>query len=289
VEEAAQLPLSAGYINAVMTVINSSHSLLDEFLKCDIKTLRVVPIVHYVRACYALVVLVKLFISASVPTNELGKILDPQLLKIEFYMKALLEIIAKAAGPDNLRVPLKWLIIIQHVSEWYNKSKVGFGRLRKTNYEGLEVSRVAVSTNEVGDGRDIAQCSNGLDAQQSWKMDPFPTISSLKEHASLNMCYDKSISVAPQDSGTSQGNTGSRNVQNTMIAGDEAVDFASFTNEASSLPMADFGAMDFTQDDFSFLDIPGPPPGSFTNWNPNDGMMDMNYEHSTNPWSFDFN
>src|SRR5277367_1850014 len=103
VQEVTQLPLSAGYINAVMACIDSSHSLIDEFLKSDVQTLRVVPIVNYVRASYALVVLGKLFISASVPSNELGKILDPQLLKVDFYMKALLERISEAAGPANLK------------------------------------------------------------------------------------------------------------------------------------------------------------------------------------------
>lgn len=289
-QEAAQLPLTAGYVNAVMAVIDSSHSLLDEFLQTDLQALRVVPIVHYVRASYALVVLVKLFISASVPSNELGKILDPQLLKIDFYMNIVLDRIAEAAGPAKLIVPLKWFTIIQQVSEWYNKSKLGFGHLQKPNHKGSEAPQAARSTNGSADGSATFQHSNGSDIQNLWKVDPFPTIASLKEHASLQMGSDEINLEFHQDVGTLQQSIGWSNMSNGVTASDEHVDFASFTNDASSPPMENFAPMDFAQDDLSFLDIPGIPPGAFNSWMPNESMQtDMNNEHGANSWAFDFN
>jgi hypothetical protein len=289
-QEQTQLPLSAGYINTVMAVIDSAHSLLDEFLKCDIPTLRVVPVVHYVRASYALVVLVKLFISASVPTHELGKILDPQLLKVDFYMQAVLEIISNAAGPQKLSVPSKWQTIIQQVSGWYNKSKAGFGLLRKPNDDGIEAPQAAGSVNGVTGGGATSEHLGGSNPQQSWKVGSFPTLASLKEHASLNMGSEEGFPQILQNIGASHGTMGWSNTSNPATTGDETIDYASFTNEESSLPLGDFAPMDFAQGDLSFLDISGVPPGSSNGWMPNDGMLtDMNYEQSAPGWDFDFN
>jgi hypothetical protein len=283
-QEETQLPLTAAYVNAVMSCINSSHALLDEFLNIDIQSLRVVPIIHFVRASYAIVVLIKLFISASVPTKELGKILDRQLLKVDHYMEALLEKLVDAAGPGKLRVPTKWLTITQQINDWYLKHLMAFGRGQKQTQQGSEAQEAACSANGTACGTDAIRPSKASISLPTWKVDAFPTIASLQEHASRHLSSGESGPQLSFDSGALPASS------NPPTMDSNPINYAPFTNDASSQPMADFTPMDFTQDDLSFLDIPGVPPGAFNGWMPDDGMLaDINYEPSSaNNWDFDF-
>lgn len=294
VQEETQPPLTAAYVNTVMSCINSSHALLDEFLSTDIQSLRVVPIIHFVRASYAIVVLVKLFISASVPSNELGKILDRQLLKVDYYMGALLKRLVEAAGPAKLRVPTKWLTITQQVSDWYHKHLMAFGRGQKQTHKAPEAQEAACSAKGTACGTDTAVGpSNGSNPQPSWKVDSFPTITSLQENATRYIGSDENLPQLSYDSGTlpmSSNPVPPASDHNTYLP-------STFTHDPSSQPVvADFAPidMDFTQDDLSsFLDFPGVvPQGAFHDWVPDDGMLelaDMNYESgSGNNWGFDF-
>jgi hypothetical protein len=111
-------PLSIASITAITACIESSHAHLDAFLSIDIKTLQFSSIVVYVRVSYALVVLVKLFVSARDAASELSKILDPWTLKIGTYLPAVIERVTQAAGPKRLRIPTKWLSILVHIDVW---------------------------------------------------------------------------------------------------------------------------------------------------------------------------
>ncbi len=280
-------PLTAAYVNAVMSCINSSHALLDEFLKSDIQALRVVPIIHFVRASYAIVVIVKLFISASVPSDELGKILDCQLLKVDYYMQALLDKLVEAAGSGKFRVPTKWLTITQQVSDWYHKHLMGFGRGQPQSHDGSEDQDAACSANGTACGTCAIKPSTGSNNaynQPSWRVDSFPTTNSLEEPASRSASSNESGPQPSHDFGALPMTS------NPFALDTDPINFAPFTADASTLPMADFAPMDFTQDDLAFLDVPGVPPGSFNGWMPDDSMLaDMNYEPSNdNSWGFDF-
>lgn len=284
--EETQLPLTAAYVNVVMSCINSSHALLNEFLNSDLQSLRVVPVIHFVRASYALVVLVKLFISASVPSNELGKILDRQILKVDYYMGALLERLNEAAGPGKLRVPTKWLKITQQVNDWYNKHLMSFGRGQKQVHKASETQDAACAANGAACGTDAIRPSIGSNPLPSWKADSFPTIASTQEHASRQIGSDGSGPQLSYDSETLPVDS------NPIRTDNEPINYTDFTHDPSSQPIPDFAPMEFTQDDLSFLDIPGVPPGAFNGWMSDDSMLelaDINYEPSgANNWGFDF-
>lgn len=290
IREETQRPLTAAYVNAAMSCINSSHALLDEFLKLDIQSLRVVPIIHFVWASYAIVVIVKLFISASVPSSELGKILDHQLLKVDYYMQALLNKLVEAAGPGKLRVPTKWLTITQQVSDWYHKHLLAIGRGQKQNDEEPDAQESTCSANGNACGTNAIKPSSGSSTQPSWKVDFFPTIASLQDHASRNAASNQSDVHPPRDHAISPQILGWPNNSNPLSTTNEPLTYNPFTTDPSSQAMADFAPMDFAQDDLSFLNIPGVPPGAFNGWMLDDGMLaDMSYEPSSaSNWGFDF-
>jgi hypothetical protein len=290
IQEETQRPLTAAYVNTVMSCINSSHALLDEFLSSDIQSLRVVPIVHFVRASYAIVVIVKLFISASAPSSELGKILDCQVLKVDYYMQALLDKLVEAAGPGKLRVPAKWLTITQQISDWYHKHLMANGRGQKQNHEGPDAQESACSANGTTCGTSAIKPSSASNILPSWKVDSFPNIVSLQDHASRNASSNQLHPYPPNDHGISPQTLGWSTTSNPLQTPNEPTNYDPFTTYPSSQPAADFASMDFTQGDLSFLDIPGVPPGAFNGWMPDDGMLaDMSYEPSSaNNWGFDF-
>jgi hypothetical protein len=292
VPEEPQRPLTAAYVNAVMSCINSSHALLDEFLNTDTTSLRVVPIIHFVRASYATVVIVKLFISASVPSNELSTILDRQILKVDFYIQALLDKLVKVAGPAKLRVPMKWLTITQQVSHWYHKHLVANGRGHQQSHEENDSQDSICSANASACGTNAIKPSSISNIQPSWKVDSFPNIASLQDHTPSNASSNQNDLQPRNDPGITQQSTDWANPCHPLPTAIEPLTYTSFPTDPSSQPMADFAPMDFTQDDLdlSFLDIPGVPPGAFNGWMPDDGMpLDMSYEPSSaNNWGFDF-
>jgi hypothetical protein len=290
IQEETQRPLTAAYVNTVMSCINSSHALLDEFLSSDIQSLRVVPIVHFVRASYAIVVIVKLFISASVPFSELGKILDRQILKVDYYIQALLDKLVEAAGPAKLRVPTKWLTITQQISDWYHKHLMAIGCGQKQNHEGPDAQESDCSANGTACGTNAIKPSSPSNILASWKVDSFPNMASLQDHAARNASSNQSDPHPPHDHGISPQTLGWSTTSNPLQSPSEPINYAPFTTDPSSQPMADFASMDFTQDDLSFLDIPGVPASAFNGWMPDDGMLpDMSYEPSSaNNWGFDF-
>jgi hypothetical protein len=117
-----QGPISASQLNAIMACIDSCHTLLDEFLTFDIPTLQVIPVILFVRLSYAIIVLIKIFYSIIPPLSELGKILDPQALKLDFYLMNVIRNLTAAGEPKKLRVPTKWLGIIRGIDTWYQRT-----------------------------------------------------------------------------------------------------------------------------------------------------------------------
>lgn len=291
-QEDTQRPLTATYVNAVMSCINSSHALLDEFLNCSIKSLRLVPIIHFVRASYAMVVIVKLFISASVPSNELGNILDRQILKVDHYIQALLDKLVEAAGPGKLRVPTKWLKITQQVRDWYHKHLVALNLGPNQNQGEPDAQESTCSANGNSCGTSALKPPWKSNIQPSWKIDSSSTIATLQEHASRNTTSNQSNAQPPHGHGIHQQSTEWSNPSNPLQTANELLTYAPLTIDPSFQPMPDFAPMDFTQGDLSFLDIPSVPPsgGAFSGWMPDEDMLvDMSYEPSSaDNWGFDF-
>jgi hypothetical protein len=108
-------PLSTASISAITACIDLCQTSLDAFLALDIKTLRLAPILLYVRVSYAIVILIKLLVTSKDPSSELSKILDPRTLEIGTYIPAIIERVKHAAGPRKLRIPIKWLSILMQI------------------------------------------------------------------------------------------------------------------------------------------------------------------------------
>lgn len=84
------------------------------------------PTLVYVRVVYATVILIKLSISASMPSSELGKILDPEDKKIEVYLEKILShlrAVATLANGDKHVISSKFIGILTKLKLWCQHQK----------------------------------------------------------------------------------------------------------------------------------------------------------------------
>ena len=109
-----------------MMCVSSSHIFLNTFLEMTIETLRALPIFQWVRMVYGAIVLIKLSLSASTPTSEIGKVLDHDSLQVSQYMDKLIVHIMRVLGPDKNRVAAKFLTILMKLKSWHSQQVLRF-------------------------------------------------------------------------------------------------------------------------------------------------------------------
>lgn len=107
---------SAARANAILVVVESAHALLDVAIGVDPNTLRAMPVVNYARTVLAVILLIKMSATINAPNSELAKILDTDALKVDYYVK---EVVEKLQSISEYRVASKFLPIIIKVAIWY--------------------------------------------------------------------------------------------------------------------------------------------------------------------------
>ncbi|KAF2196434.1 hypothetical protein GQ43DRAFT_257265 [Delitschia confertaspora ATCC 74209] len=123
-------------LNATMKCIGAAHDSLDCFLQIPVSTLQTVPNVIFVRALYAIVLLLKVDYAVGADGSG-GGILDSQSLKVDLYLNSIIQRTAEAVGPQRCRVPAHWLFILKNkVKAWHDEHQV----FRKEAREGKRPS-----------------------------------------------------------------------------------------------------------------------------------------------------
>lgn len=122
----SQTALTPPYINAIIQCISSADALILAFLSMGVEEVIQCPVLVFVRVVYATVVLIKLSISASMPSSELGKIIAPESNKIDTYLEQLLIHLRTAAkfnkGSKHV-VSSKFLGILTKLKLWCQSQK----------------------------------------------------------------------------------------------------------------------------------------------------------------------
>ena len=114
--------LTSPYINAIMVCVNSSQSLLEVFLAMDVDVVRVSPTLVFVRVTYALVVLMKLSMSASAPSSELGQYLDSDDCRVLYFAEkvvAFMDVVAHIEDRKKHILAFKFLHILNNLKKWF--------------------------------------------------------------------------------------------------------------------------------------------------------------------------
>ncbi|KAH6625268.1 hypothetical protein C7974DRAFT_313028 [Boeremia exigua] len=112
VQPESLLSRSALQINATTKCIIEAQAILECFVGISTDTLKKVPNLIFVRAIYALVVLMKA--DYAVGTDpEMGEILDSQSLKVDHYLQAVHKKSKKAMEPEKCRMPSHWTFVLE--------------------------------------------------------------------------------------------------------------------------------------------------------------------------------
>lgn len=96
-------PLSAAHISALSVCLTSIDGIFETFLSLEVDVIRSLPMLLFVRAAYAVIVLIKMYFSATSSNSELGRVIDKDHMKVEQYLNGLLEKFRTAAEDDRCR------------------------------------------------------------------------------------------------------------------------------------------------------------------------------------------
>ena len=114
-------PLSAAHINALSACLAAIDGIFGVFLSMDVPSIRCLPVFNFVRIAYAVVVLMKMYFSASGVTSELGKVINKDNMRVEHYLDALLDKFRTTAADDKCRPAAKFLIVLAMLRSWFVK------------------------------------------------------------------------------------------------------------------------------------------------------------------------
>jgi RalA-binding protein 1 len=142
-------PLSTAHIGAISACIAAVEGIFTTFLSMDVRDIRCLPVYNFVRVAYGVVILVKMYFSASSQGSELGKVIDKGTLRVEQYLDALLDKFRQTANGDGSRPAAKFRFVLGMLRSWLLKQD---GR-----YEGRNGER----------GRSMRSGSSGVSAAES--------------------------------------------------------------------------------------------------------------------------
>lgn len=117
--------LTPDRISALSICLTSIDGIFDTFLKFDIETIRCLPIAHFVRVAYAVVVLIKMYFAAATPGSELGKVINKDNMKVEQYLDGLVDIFRASAAAEKSRPAAKFLMVLIMLKTWFNHQSEG--------------------------------------------------------------------------------------------------------------------------------------------------------------------
>ena len=118
--------LTPPYINAIIQCISSADAVITTFLGMSVEDILQCPTLIFVRVVYASVVLIKLSMSASIPSNQLGNLIAPESNKIDIYLEQLLHHLKNVSTFENGSkhvLSSKFLGILTKLKLWYERQK----------------------------------------------------------------------------------------------------------------------------------------------------------------------
>lgn len=113
--------MSSAHINALSACLTSIDDIFDTFLAMDISSIRCLPVFNFVRVAYAVVVLMKMFFSASNTGSDLGTVINRDNMRVQHYLDSLLEKFRATAAEDKCRPASKFLVVLAMLRSWFVK------------------------------------------------------------------------------------------------------------------------------------------------------------------------
>ncbi|KAM0091580.1 hypothetical protein ACP6JD_005084 [Aspergillus fumigatus] len=142
---------NAAYMHALSVCLTSIHQVLDTTCSVDIKDLISLPTVCLARVSFAAVSLIKLYSVVSFPGSQIGQVIDPSSLKVEYYLNKVIDHYAAAGELPGGRTPGKFSVVLAMLRSWFVKRKDHNRALREA-FGGGPVTCTTVDLSESHDG-----------------------------------------------------------------------------------------------------------------------------------------
>lgn len=113
--------LTPSHISALSSCLTAIDGIFETFLSMDILSIRCIPIFSFVRVAYAVVVLIKIYFSASNSNSGLGKVINKDNMKVVEYLEKLLSKFHEVAASDKSRPASKFLLVLAMIRSWFHK------------------------------------------------------------------------------------------------------------------------------------------------------------------------
>ena len=105
-------PLPEAQVTALASCLESIDEIFSTFLSIDVDTIRVLPVMHFVRVAYAIAILIKVYFAATTPGNPFASIVNKDNMKVEQYLDDLLEKFKEIAKDEKSRPGSKFLMVL---------------------------------------------------------------------------------------------------------------------------------------------------------------------------------
>ncbi|KAJ8106024.1 hypothetical protein OPT61_g9817 [Boeremia exigua] len=149
-------PIGPAHIGALGECLTATHGILDTILSIELDILLTLPVIFCVRAIYAIVCLMKMWVSVT-SSGEVSSIIRKEDLQIEMYLERLVTMFNAIVSRDAQSPHGKFYFVAKRLQERFAQIKEGASRSeqaesseasRRPSNEGLQsVSRQA-STNQ---------------------------------------------------------------------------------------------------------------------------------------------
>ena len=117
--------LTMAHVGALTTCLTSVHGIFDSFLAFEAQEVRNLPIFHFARLARASVLLIRMYFAATTPDSELGKVISSDHMKVEHYLRGLIDLLGAAVRDGKCDPASKLLMYLRMMQELFERSKEG--------------------------------------------------------------------------------------------------------------------------------------------------------------------
>ncbi|KAK0901401.1 hypothetical protein LTR91_016289 [Friedmanniomyces endolithicus] len=147
--------LTQNQMAALEACLRAAQGILDTMLAYEKDVIKSLPmLLFFVRCVYAIVILIKMHVAVCTPGSELGKMMQPEELKVEYYIDCLITLFGHGAKEgEDFRPHPKILRILTVLREWFGKHKENVLALAQAKGHGSGHKGKVGGTARVGKGR----------------------------------------------------------------------------------------------------------------------------------------
>ncbi|KAK3501142.1 hypothetical protein B0T13DRAFT_243666 [Neurospora crassa] len=115
--------LTPAHVKALSATLEAIKHIFDVFLTMEVHSIRCLPAFSFVRIAYAVVILIRIYLSVISPKTELGKVMRKEDVEVEKWIEKLLEKFKATMADDKNRPAAKFFFVLGMLRQWFQAQK----------------------------------------------------------------------------------------------------------------------------------------------------------------------